>query len=145
MPSLIAYRKVTDAVTTHTLALPEAPAQGQQGQQSGQEIATITDGRTIVVLFDDHTLPEDQPSAIAPSVQVLTSTQVDELREEICRASPHVRLINERVKQAIAERYDTTDEIKLLRTAPSAEFTAYNAYAEDCRAWGAAEKAKLGL
>jgi hypothetical protein len=56
-----------------------------------------------------------------------------------------VRLINQRVQDAIAQRYSIADEIKLMRTAPSAEMTAYNAYAEDCRAWGRAEKSKLGL
>jgi hypothetical protein len=37
------------------------------------------------------------------------------------------------------------DEIKLLRTAPSPEMQAYDAYAEECRAWGRAQKAALGL
>ena len=69
----------------------------------------------------------------------------DALREEIKAASPHVRLINQRVQAAIAERYSITDEIKLIRTAPSPEMEAYNAYAEECRAWGRAERAKLGL
>ena len=32
-----------------------------------------------------------------------------------------------------------------LRTAPRAEMDAYNAWVEKCRAWGRAEKAKLGL
>jgi len=49
------------------------------------------------------------------------------------------------VQEMIAALYSLTDEIKLLRTAPSPEFAAYNAHAESCRAWGRAEKAKLGL
>lgn len=80
---------------------------------------------------------------IAASLEAVTLT--DALRDTIKAASPHVRLINERVRVAIAERYSYADEIKLLRTAPSAELTAYNAYAEDCRAWGRSEKKKLGL
>jgi hypothetical protein len=49
------------------------------------------------------------------------------------------------VAAKIAEQYTTGDEIKLLRTAPSAEFEVYNAYVEDCRAWGRAQRAALGL
>lgn len=141
MTFLIAYRRVIDAVTTHSLRLPDAPA----GQPSGQEIATLPDGRTIVVIFDGHTLPADQPAAIAASIETLPSPLPEDLRSAIKAASPHVRLINTRVQAAIAERYSIPDEIKLLRTAPSAETAAYNDYAEDCRAWGRAEKAKLGL
>jgi hypothetical protein len=141
MPTLYAYRKVIDTVTTHTLRLPDAP----MGQQAGQELATLPDGRTVVVLFDGHTLPANQPAAIAASIEVLPQPLPDDLRDAIKTASPHVRLINTRVQEAIAQRYSATDEIKLLRTAPSPEMDAYNAYAEECRAWGRGEKAKLGL
>ena len=112
-------------------------------QRIGVELATI-DGTTYVALPDGEVLPADQPDEISASVDypvVLTATQVDAIRQ----ASPHVRLINQRVREAISDRYSQSDEIKLLRTAPSDEFTAYNAYVEDCRAWGRAEKAKLGL
>jgi hypothetical protein len=141
MTSLVAYLRVIDSVTTHSLRLPDA----EPGQQSGQEIATLPDGRTVVVIFDGYTLPANQPAAIADSIESLPSPLPDDLRDAIKAASPHVRLINARVQAAIAERYSIQDEIKLLRTAPSAEMTNYNAYAEDCRAWGRAEKAKLGL
>ena len=141
MTSLHAYRKVIDSVTTHTLRLADMP----QGTQAGQEIATLADGRTVVALFDGLTLPADQPSAIASSVEALTAPLAADLLSAIKLASPQVRLINQRVQDAIAQRYSIADEIKLMRTAPSAEMTAYNAYAEDCRAWGRAEKSKLGL
>jgi len=141
MTSLIAYRKVIDSVTTHYLRLPEAP----QGQQVGQEIATLADGRTVVVLFDGFTLPTNQPPAIAESIEMLPNPLPADLGDAIRSASPQVRLINQRVQDAIAERYSMADEIKLLRTAPSAEMAAYNAYAEECRALGRSEKAKLGL
>lgn len=101
------------------------------------------DGITYVSLPDGAALPSEQPEAIAASVAAATLT--DALRDAIKATSPHVRLINERVREAIAERYAIADEIKLLRTAPSAECIAYNAYAEECRAWGRSEKAKLGL
>lgn len=87
-------------------------------------------------------LPVGQPAEIAASIAAVTLT--DALRDAIKAASPHVRLINERVREAIAERYSVADEIKLLRTAPSAEFDAYNTYAEACRAAGRDAIAALG-
>lgn len=71
----------------------------------------------------------------------LTSAQVLEIKA----TSPHVRLINQRVRERIAERYTLTDEIKLLRLAPSPESAVYNDYVEACRQWGHDEKATLGL
>ena len=105
------------------------------------ELATLG-GVTYVSIPDDVAIGE-QPTPIAESIQPVTLTA--ELIDEISDASPHVWLIRKRVAEAIAERYAITDEIKLLRTAPSAEFDAYNAYAESCRAWGREEKTKLGL
>lgn len=137
---MIAYRKVIDSVTTHTLRLPDA----QQGSQAGQELATLPDGRTVVAVFDGLALPT-QPAAILDSIEVLPVPLPKDLASAIKAASPHVRLIHARVQEAIAQRYSTADEIKLIRTAPSPEMEAYNAYVEDCRAWGRAEKSKLGL
>ena len=136
MISIVAYHKHTDAITTRELRLPE----GENHQRIGTELATI-DGVTYVSLPDGATLPADQPAEIAASIVTLTP----ELRAAISDASPHVRLIRQRVQDRIAERYSMADEIKLLRTQPSAEFEVYNAYAEDCRAWGRAERAKQGL
>jgi hypothetical protein len=138
MISIISYRKHIDALTTRELRLPEDAAH----QRIGQELATI-DGLTYVSLPDGATLPAEQPAEIAASVATVTLTAA--LRDAIANASPLVRLIRTNVSEKIAAQYSTGDEIKLLRTAPSAEFEAYNAYAEDCRAWGRAEKAKLGL
>lgn len=97
---------------------------------------------TYTVIPDGAELGE-QPEQIAASVQAVTPDV--ELRERICAASPHVALIRERVAAMIAQRYSITDEVKLLRTAPSPEFEAYNAYAEECRQWGRERKAELGL
>jgi hypothetical protein len=141
MTSLIAYRKVIDSVTTHSLRLPEAA----QGARAGQEIATLPDGRTVVALFDGYTLPTNQPAEIAASIETLTAPLAADLLAAIKVSSPHVRLINSRVREQIAQRYSTADEIKLIRTAPSPDAIEYNAWAEGCRAWGRAEKAKLGL
>ena len=139
MPSIVSYRKYIDAEVTRELQLPEDTA---TRARLGTELATI-EGVTYVTLPDGVSLPADQPAEIASSIE--TVALEDDLRDAIKAASPHVRLINERVQAAIAERYSTADELKLLRIAPSVEFTAYNAYAEECRAWGRAEKAKLGL
>lgn len=138
MPSIVSYRKHIDSQVTRELRLPE----DAQHQRLGTELATV-DGVTYISLPDGATLPAGQPEEIAASIAPVTLT--DALRDAIKAASPHVRLINERVQAAIAERYSYADEIKLLRTAPSPEMTAYNAYAEECRDWGRIEKAKLGL
>lgn len=140
MPTIIAYKKYIDQQVTRTLQLPA----DAEHHPIGVELATLPDGVTYVCLPDGAALPADQPAEIAASIinpVTLTPAQIAELRLE----SPHIRLINQRVADAIAERYTTTDEIKLLRTAPSTEFNTYNAFIEDCRAWGRTEKAKLGL
>lgn len=115
---------------------------GAQHQRLGTELATV-DGITYVHLPDGAELPTEQPAEIAASISVVTPDAV--LRDTIANASPHIRLIRAQVAEKIAERYSLGDEIKLLRTAPSAEFEAYNEYAEECRAWGRAQKAALGL
>lgn len=125
------YRKASDAYTIFLLLAPEG----------GTELCTIA-GWTYVHIPDGDALPA-QPVEIAASVAAVTIDPV--LRDEISNASPHVALIRQRVADRIAARYSVGDEIKLLRTAPSAEFEAYNAYVEDCRAWGREQKAALGL
>lgn len=98
------------------------------------------DGYSYVSVPDGMTLP-DQPEQI--SVEPVNLT--DDLKEAIKKASPHVALINERVVNMIREKYSISDEIKMLRIGPSDETSAYNSYAEECRAWGRSEKLKLGL
>jgi hypothetical protein len=126
---------------TRELRLPEASA----GQRAGQEIATLEDGRTVVVIDDGHDLPDDQHEEIQASIEILPDPLPADLRDAIRSASPQVRLIDRQVVEMIRERYSVDDEIKLLRLAPSDETSAWNAYVEECRAWGRAEKAKLGL
>ena len=135
MTSIVSYQKFIDAQRTVEIRLPE----GDNNQRIGTELATI-DGVTYVSLPEGAVLPA-QPEEIAVTPVTLTP----ELKASISDASPHVRLIRQLVSEKIAERYTTGDEIKLIRTAPSAEFEAYNAYAEDCRAWGREQKAALGL
>ncbi|MFZ4537173.1 hypothetical protein [Propionivibrio sp.] len=138
MAKIISYQKHIDAQVTRELRLPE----GEGSSRIGTELATI-DGTTYVSLPDDAVLPGDQPVEIAASI--VTVTLDLGLRVAIANASPQVRLIRHQVAEKIAEEYSTSDEIKLLRTAPSAEFEAYNAFVEDCRAWGRERKVALGL
>ncbi len=136
---IIRYRRYTDALVTRTLRLPS----GERHEPLGAELATLADGYTYVALPDGATLPEEQPQEIAVSIEpvTLSPAQVAEIKA----ASPHVRLIHARVRERIASRYSVEDELKLLRTAPSPEAEAYNAWAEECRAWGRELKAGLGL
>lgn len=135
---IIEYRKFITAEVTRELQLaPEL-----FGEAACVELATIA-GVTYVFVPDEVDLPVEQPTEIANSIQPVTLTA--DLRRAIEDASPHVALIRERVAAKIAAAYSIGDEIKLLRTAPSPEFELYNAYVEDCRAWGREQKALLGL
>jgi hypothetical protein len=138
MTSIIKYKKHVSVEVTRELRLPE----GENNQRIGQELATIGEF-TYVSLPEGATLPTDQPDEISASIETVTPDQ--NLRDQICNASPLVKFIRSQVADQIAQRYSMADEIKLLRTAPSEEFDRYNAWAEECRAWGRAEKAKLGL
>ena len=151
MTSLIAYRRVVDQITTHTLRLPDAP----QGQQAAQELATLPDGRTVVALFTGHILPT-QPTAIAASVEVLTLT--DALKEQIKSLSPQVQLIYSCTEQRIRDKYSASDEAKFARIGvgaalgvyvfspgEQAELMAFGAHCEAARQWGRDERVKLGL
>jgi hypothetical protein len=154
MPSLIAYRRVTDELTTHALRLPMP----KPGEQAGHEIAQLLDGRTVCVLFDGYTLPTEQPAPIKASIEVLASPLPDALKEEIRAASPHIQLINRRLVEQIRAKYTTDDESyfsritigALLKTyvmtaGEQAAIAAYQATAEAAREWAKAERAKLGL
>jgi hypothetical protein len=56
-----------------------------------------------------------------------------------------VAMINNRVVEMIRSRYSVDDELGILRTAPSEEAPQYNAWVEECRAWGRGEKMRLGV
>jgi len=154
MISLIAYRQVVDNITTHTLRLPD----GTQGGQAGQELATLPDGRTVVVIFDGFTLPTAQPDAIAQSIELLAAPLPDLLKEQIKAASPQVQLIYRRTEEKIRELYSASDEAKFARLGVGValgaytfgpgeqdELLAFGAHCEACRQWGRDERAKLGL
>jgi hypothetical protein len=103
------------------------------------EIATV-DGVSYVHVPDSMTMPE-QPVEI----EWKEASPDEALMKAIRGASPNARAINAGVVAKIRSRYSLDDEIKLLRTRPSAEFDEWDVYVEECRAWGNAEKAKIGL
>ena len=131
---IYSYQKHIDSLRTVEISLP---VDGMD--RLGTELATV-DGTTYVYLPDTVTLPAQSPEITVESV-----TLTPELLDAIKAASPHVRLIDVRVVEHIRQRYSIDDEMKSLRTAPSDESSACFAYIEECRAWGQAEKAKIGL
>ena len=124
------YKKHITREISRWMVLPEGAT----------ELATI-DGITYVFVPDATALPE-QPAEIAASISTVVMDK--SLLAEIKAASPHVRLINERVAASIAARYSIGDEIKMLRVG-GAEREAYEAYVEECRACGREQKAAIGL
>lgn len=107
-------------------------------------------------LLDGVRLPTDQPEEIAASIEVVTLSP--ELREAIKAASPHCSLIARRMVERIRTRYSIDDEMYLARIgvgrangmySPSdaeiAEMAEFGSFVEDVRAWGRAERARLGL
>ena len=87
----------------------------------------------------------DQPPIISKTLQEVGLEKDAAVVDAIIAASPAYRSINGRVVDMIRARYSVNDEIKMLRTGPTKESEAYNDYVEECRAWGRAEKERLGL
>jgi hypothetical protein len=154
MTSLIAYRKHIDAIHTREIALPSGDGQ----DRGGQELCTLPDGRTVVVLFDGHDLPKDQPEAIQPSIEVLPTPLPDDLKAAIREASPHVHLINTHMQDRIRARYSAEDEMKFSRIgtgqalgmykmtdAEKLALVEFGTYLEECRQWAKSERSKLGV
>ena len=154
MPSLIAYRKAISRETTIALRLP---LDATQGQATAQELATLPDGRTVVMLPDDLTLPPGQPAEVASTIEHLTPLPAD-VREQIKAVSPHIALIAQRMIQMIRDAYSLDDEMYFARIGVGAatgmytptsdelqEMTVFGEFVESVRQWGRAERAKLGL
>ncbi len=153
MPSLYTYIKSTDALTTHTL---RAPFDGSK--QTSQELCTLPDGRTVVVLLGDYTLPTEQPAAIRASITPIASPVPAALRAQIIDASPAMQLIAKRLVDHIRVKYSADDEAYFNRIGvgqllgmytmsdnEKALIRDYAARAEEARQMAKAERAKLGL
>lgn len=121
-------------------------------------MATLPDGRTVVCVFDGHDLPADQPAEIADSIETLPSHLPTELKAAIREASPHVRLINQRMQDRIRTRYSAEDEMKFSRigtghalgfyAATQTELDAVKAFGDfvqECRTAASQARAALGL
>ena len=94
---IISYQKHIDKHVTRTLLLPT----DKKGQLLGTELATLSDGMTYVSMPAAAMLPT-QPSEIKSSVSIITLTSAQII--EIKKVSPHVRLINKRVREQIEAR-----------------------------------------
>lgn len=134
--------------------MPDAP----QGQQAGQELCTLPDGRTVVALFGDLTVPGGQPTAILASIEALPKPLDPAIKEQIKAASPVVALIDKNMIKKIRASYSIDDEMYFARIgvgaatgmySPSPDelqaMAGFGEFVESVRQWGRVERAKLGL
>lgn len=144
---IYSYKKHISALRTVEITLP---VDGMQ--RLGTELAAI-DGTTYVHVPDSIALPE-QPSEIDVVLVTLTTELIDAIKA----ASPHVRLVSERIKAKIRERYDAETEMYFARISIGAitgqytmepgeaeKVAAYGAYVEEVRQWGRDQRAAFGL
>lgn len=142
--TIIAYRKHITRDITRELRPPEGAV----------ELATV-DATTYVFLPTGAVLGE-QPAEIADSIKEVTLDAVT--RENVKAASPHCRLINDRMQQRIRERYSLDDEMYFARIGVGKstglyvptenelhEMSLFGQFVEDVRAWGREQRAALGL
>jgi len=123
MPKIYKYKKIVTDITTYCLLEPDYNLLATD--ERVKELATIA-GYTYVSVPDSITLPVQPPQIVLLAAE-----------------HPTTAMIDEQVVEMIRQRYSINDEIKMLRIGPSAETSAYNAYVEECRAWGRGEKEKL--
>jgi hypothetical protein len=137
MPKIYSYQKAIDNHTTHTVKEPDY----RENDDRITELCTV--GSTTYISVPDSIVLPIQPEHIMLKEEVLTP----ELKAEIKGLSPHIQLINQRVRDKIADKYPIYYEIKALRKKDEdkAAFDAYDTYAEACVAWGSEEKKKLGM
>ena len=145
---IYAYTKVSTPYTTIQMALPYE----MDSENQCTELCTLG-GVTYVSVPDSVTLP-DQPTELT----ITEATITPELRDQIKAASPHCRLITERMEMRISSKYSLSDEQYFARIGVGAalgaytfapgeqdELLAFGAYVEAARQWGRDERAKLGL
>ena len=142
------YTKVSTPYTIIQMALPYE----MDSENQCTELCTL-EGVTYVSVPDSVTLP-DQPAELT----ITEATITPELRDQIKAASPHCRLITERMEMRISSKYSLSDEQYFARIGVGAalgaytfapgeqdELLAFGAYVEAARQWGRDERAKLGL
>ena len=145
---IYAYTKASTPYTTIQMAMPYE----MDSENQCTELCTL-DGVTYVSVPDSVTLP-DQPAELT----ITEATITPELRDQIKAASPHCRLITERMEMRISSKYSLSDEQYFARIGVGAalgaytfapgeqdELLAFGAYVEAARQWGRDERAKLGL
>mgnify|MGYP003421246683 FL=1 len=145
---IYAYTKVSTPYTIIQMALPYE----MDSENQCTELCTL-EGVTYVSVPDSVTLP-DQPAELT----ITEATITPELRDAIKAASPHCRLITERMEMRISSKYSLSDEQYFARIGVGAalgaytfapgeqdELLAFGAYVEAARQWGRDERAKLGL
>ena len=135
MTTIYKYRRVTTEGPNGTTLYFKNADEGDRAL----ELAEV-DGWCYVSVPETAQLPE-QPTEIEWQAVTLDAA----LKAAIMANSRAVQLINQGVVDQIRAMYSVDDELKLLRTAPNAEFEAYNEHAEACRARGREQKAALGL
>lgn len=132
MPKIYKYHKIVDKYTTYTVV--------DNGEEDKKitELCTI-DGDTYISIPDDVKLPKQPKEIILKSV-----TMTDDLKEQIEKESPHIRLIKKRVRDKIKEKYSIEDELKIIRNKINGidveKYSEYNSYVEGCIAEGKSEK-----
>lgn len=111
----------------------------------------------MVALAEGVELPKDQPAEIAASIHPVAADDAATL-EAVKAASPHVRLIHQRMQDQIRAMYSPEDEMYFARIGTGAALgmytmsekekqaiTVYSEHVEAVRQWGRSERAKLGL
>lgn len=138
MPSIFSYQPYITREVSRTLHFPTDAG----GAALGTVLGALDDGYTYISLPDGATLPTDQPSEIAASIQpvVLGGAAKAALRA----ASPDVRLVEARVAAQLADPNALTPAI--LALGPALDTThGPAAYAASVTAWGEAQIAGWGL
>lgn len=123
-----------------------------EGDTQPMELCTI-DGTTYLSVPDGYVIPM-QPVELGFTATVMT----DALRETLKANSRAVQLITEEVQKLIRSKYSLEDEQYFARIGVGAALGAYTfltgeqeallafgTYVEECRQYGKAKRAELGL
>jgi hypothetical protein len=120
MPKIYSYQKVTDEFTTYTAIEPDY----EEGDARITELCIIS-GITYISIPDGVILPE-QPNQVV----LLEITPDEILYEAIEAASPHVRLINQRVLAGIITMAEGESQKRALGYIPDDLVTIFEKQVE---------------